>query len=66
MLPRRPELNKIFAASSGMRTTMSMRSTGLGRVVLVVSVKKDGGAVIVDRASFAHGPVLMRFNATLA
>jgi hypothetical protein len=29
-------------------------------------VKKDGGVVIIDRASFAHGPVLMRFSATLA
>jgi hypothetical protein len=28
-------------------------------VVLVVSVKKDGGVVIIDHASFAHRPVLM-------
>ena len=32
----------------------------------MISVKNDGGVVIVDRASFAHGRDLLRFNATLA
>ena len=29
-------------------------------------MKKDGGVVIIDHASFAHGPVLMRFKCDLS
>ena len=39
---------------------------GIGRIINVVSVKKDGDVVIVGRASLAHIPVLTECNVTLA
>jgi hypothetical protein len=42
-----------------------MRSPGLDGCPCGIG-EENGGVVIIDYASFAHGPVLMRFNATLA
>jgi hypothetical protein len=61
-----PVDHKYRLRAEGAWFALGPRSTITWTVVLVVSVKKDGGVVIIDHASFAHGPVLMRFNATLA
>ena len=40
--------------------------TGLAQVINVVPVQMDADIVVIGRASFAHGPVVMRFHAILA